>query len=241
MASLRKMAGGVAHDFNNLLTVILGNANLMLLDLPETSPFLQNVGDIISAAERAASLADQMLVFSGRRQLHMQRLDLGTLLADAKRRLSGALPPGVRLSFNLSPSLPPIWGDAGQLGQLLDNLVCNAQEAMTQGLGGTIQITTRLTELREADRPRLRPLNAVWRPGQWILLSISDDGAGMEEALLGHIFDPFFTTKFTGRGLGLSVVQGILEAHRGMIEIDSRPGRGTRIHLYFPFAAEADL
>jgi two-component system cell cycle sensor histidine kinase/response regulator CckA len=232
LASLGRMAGGIAHDFNNLLTTILGNADLLVESAGSESAAL--VSQIRSAGERAAGLTNQMLAYSGRAWLDITELDLDAHIRANLAVLKAALPVNVSIALELG--LPPthaVRADAAQILQVIMNLLINASEAVS-GDAGVVTIRTELAEHKPA---RFSPhTHAPIPPGMYAVLEIRDNGSGMSEDVLKSIFDPFFTTKFTGRGLGLSAVTGIIKAHSGDIEVESAPGLGSVFRIFLPAA-----
>lgn len=232
LESLGVLAGGVAHDFNNLLTGILGNAGLMRLELPEHSPVQEMLADIEHSALRAADLCKQMLAYAGKGRFVVQRLDLSALVEDTARLLQLSVSKKAVLSFDLTADLPRIQADATQLRQIVMNLVINASEAIGEQ-SGRIVVTT---GLMTADRAYLTEtyLSPDLPEGDYVFLEVSDNGMGMSAATRARIFDPFFTTKFTGRGLGLAAVLGIVRGHRGALKVYTEPGRGTSFKLLLP-------
>ena len=217
LESLGRLAGGVAHDFNNLLTVINGYSELALTELPEHDPARALVGEIHRAGERAASLTRQLLAFSRKQMVHPKPLILNALVTETRKMLERLVGDNVEIVTILDPALGWIVADAGQINQVLVNLVVNARDAMPRGGA----ITIRTANVEETDS---------------ILLSVSDTGTGMDEATRQHIFEPFFTTKGQGQGtgLGLATVHGIVSQFGGSIEVESEPGRGTTFHIVWP-------
>ena len=237
LESLGVLAGGIAHDFNNLLTGILGNASLAKLDLPPDSPLENSIGQIETAALRAAELCRQMLAYSGKAQFVIAPLDLGQLVEETARLLHLSLSKKARLVLDLAPGLPPVLGDATQLRQVVMNLVLNAAEALGPN-AGTITVTTRQIHAAREQLERCHTFGD--HPGgESVELRIVDTGCGMTPETLARIFDPFFTTKFTGRGLGLSAVLGIVRGHHGALDVVSTPGIGTTFCVLLPIAAAA--
>jgi two-component system cell cycle sensor histidine kinase/response regulator CckA len=238
LESLGILAGGIAHDFNNLLMGILGNANLARLELAAESPALMTVSDIETAALRAAELTKQMLAYSGKGRFVIQRLDLSAVVREMTSLLGTVVSKKATLRLDLGASLPPIEADASQIRQVVMNLLTNASDALRDE-PGLITITT--GEVL-ADREYLAASFAEEElpEGRYVYFEVSDTGCGMEEATKARIFDPFFTTKFTGRGLGLAAVLGIVRGHAGTIRVYSEPGRGTTFKILFPAADAAD-
>jgi PAS domain S-box-containing protein len=230
--SLSVLAGGVAHDFNNLLAAILGHASLAIKQLPEASPARRHVEKAARAVERAADLTRQMLAYSGRGHFVVQPTDVNALVRENLPLLEVALPKSVRLEARLFPGLPPIDADVGQIQQVLMNLVINAAEAIGEP-GGKVTVATSVVEVSASDEPLWRASGQPLVPGRHVLLEVRDDGRGMDAQTLDRIFEPFFTTKFTGRGLGLAAVLGVVRGHHGALSVESAPGRGTVFRILF--------
>ncbi len=233
LEAVGQVAGGVAHDFNNLLTVQLGALEALraLPQLPEGAAEL--LGELDQAARAAARLTRQLLAFSRRQVLQVRRVDLNEVLEGFLGMLRRVLREDVRLAF--LPSTEPLWLDAdvGTLEQVVMNLTVNARDAMPAG--GLLTVACHGVTVTEAEAAR-RP---AARAGRWVQLAVSDTGHGMDEATLRRLFEPFFTTKApgVGTGLGLATAYGIVEQHRGFIEVESRPGAGARFLVHFPAAA----
>ncbi|MBK8478070.1 MAG: response regulator [Opitutaceae bacterium] len=234
LESLGLLAGGIAHDFNNLLTGILGNASLARLDLPPDSSLDIGLGQIETAALRAAELCQQMLAYSGKAQFVVRALSLARLVDETARLLHLSINKKAHLVLDLAPDLPLIMGDATQLRQVVMNLVLNASEALGPH-PGEISVTLRRVAV---SRARLSSCHtgADHPGGDSIELTVRDTGGGMNPDTLARIFDPFFTTKFTGRGLGLSAVLGIVRGHHGALDVVSSPGTGTTFTILLPAA-----
>jgi two-component system cell cycle sensor histidine kinase/response regulator CckA len=234
LESLGVLAGGVAHDFNNLLVGILGNAGVLMEATPEDSPLRQVVENLLQAGERAAHLTRQMLAYSGRGRFVVERLNLEQQVHQIVALIGASIPKGVRIKLDFEPGLPSIDGDAGQLQQLVMNLAINGAEAVGEA-GGVVTISTRL---REIDPGYIKDNLAgdSIPPGSYAVLEVHDTGIGMDAATQARIFDPFFTTKFTGRGLGLAAVQGIVRGHKGALTVYSEPGKGTTFKVFLPVA-----
>ncbi len=236
LESLGVLAGGVAHDFNNLLVGILANAGLALSDLDPESPIRDTVQQIELAGHRAADLARQILAYSGKGRLIVQPLNLNALVEETAGLLRVSIKKGARLSFSMARGLPAIQADATQLRQVVMNLVVNASDAIGDA-DGEIRVTTELVEF-EHDLLRDRFPMADLQPGKYISLTVTDTGSGMDAATRERIFEPFFTTKFTGRGLGLAAVLGIVRGHRGALRLQSERGEGTTFEVVFPAVDE---
>ncbi len=224
LESLGVLAGGVAHDFNNLLVGIMGNASLALDTVPPENPARTMIEGVVRASERAAMLTSQLLAYSGRGRFVVQPVDLSFLVREIVSLIHTSIPKGVHIEFHLAEDLPRVEADMAQLQQLVMNLVINAAEAIGDSRAGTVVIRTGV-EWSEEESPR-----------QLICLQVQDNGSGMDEETQRRIFDPFFTTKFTGRGLGLAAVLGIVRGHNGTIRVESLPGRGSTFTVLFPVA-----
>ncbi len=233
LESLGLLAGGIAHDFNNLLTGITGNASLAYAESAPDDPVRMRLRSVLQAAERAAFLTRQMLAYAGRGRFVTQTIDLGNLVREISTLVRTSVPKTVEVKLDLAPDLPPIEGDPAQIQQVVMNLVINGAEAIGENATGTVEIRTSLRELTAREAAEIfRPEQIA--PGTHVQLEVSDTGSGMDEATKARIFDPFFTTKFTGRGLGLAAVQGIVKAHGGVIRVYSTPGHGTSFLILLP-------
>ena len=237
LESLGVLAGGIAHDFNNLLTAILGNASIAQIELPPGSSVQDCLEQINEASLRAADLCKQMLAYSGRGRFVVQTLDLGELVEQTAQMLQISISKKAVLRYRLEKGLPPVEVDATQMRQVIMNLVINASEAIGD-VSGVISISTGLTRV---DRDYLHStlMDPDLPEGDYVFLEVSDSGCGMSAETKERIFDPFFTTKFTGRGLGLAAVLGIVRGHKGAMKVYSEVGRGTTFKLLFPAAAGA--
>lgn len=232
LESLGILAGGIAHDFNNLLTSILGYADLAQQELPRGSAARDHITSAVDGARRAAELTNQMLAYSGKGRFVVEALDLSQIVEDLTRLLQITISKKCVMKFNLMANLPSVEADAAQLRQIIMNLIINASEAIGDR-SGVIAVTT---GIMNCDRSYLAEtyLDDNLTPGQYVFLEVADTGCGMSEELRSRIFDPFFTTKFTGRGLGLSAVLGIVRGHRGAIKCYSEVDRGTTFKVLFP-------
>lgn len=230
--SLGLLAGGVAHDFNNLLTAMLGQTSVALAKMSPDSPERPNIERAVKAAERAAELTQQLLVYSGRTPLQVQPVNMNVLIEENQHLFDVALPMTVQLQSRLAENLPYIEADSGQMQQVIMNLIINAAEAIGDSHG---VVTVSTDTVLVHDRGQLSRRNEDrLRPGRYVKVAVKDDGPGIDSQTLARIFDPFFTTKPTGRGLGLAVVQGIVHSHHGNLEVVSSPGKGTSFELLFP-------
>jgi len=240
LESMGLLAGGIAHDFNNLLGAILGNLGLAQMELSPMAPARQRLETIEALVVRAADLARQMLAYSGRGKFQLKTVNLNDLVQEMTHLLGISISKKAVIRYALEPDLPSIEADPAQLQQVVMNLVINASDAIVER-SGTITINTRPVQLDEERIARDFPGQNV-APGPFVCLEVADSGCGMAPEILNRIFDPFFTTKFTGRGLGLAAIQGIVRGHHGGIQVQSEPGRGTTFKLVFPatsLAAEA--
>ena len=236
LENLGVLAGGIAHDFNNLLTAMLGNASLARLDLPDASPAHYPLGQIETAAVRAAELCKEMLAYSGRTHLASTRTDLSALVEDTTQLLQVSISKKCVLKLELHRPLPAIMADPTQIRQIIMNLVINASDAIGER-SGLIRICTGLMRV---DRQYLEEtyLSPDIAAGDYVFLEVNDNGCGMPPEVKARVFEPFYTTKFTGHGLGLAAVLGIVRSHHGAIRVYSEPGRGTTFKLLFPAAEE---
>ncbi len=230
--SLGVMAGGIAHDFNNLLTAIVGNANLARVGLEPEARAQDYLDNVEQAAERAARLCHQMLAYAGRNPVAFAEVDLGALVRDVGRLLESSISRRIRLHFEAERPLAPILAAETQMQQVAMNLILNAAEAIGDR-EGDLTVRTSSQALSGEALARLFPGQKVLA-GFYTLLEVEDTGAGMTPEVQARIFEPFFTTKFTGQGLGLAAVGGVVKSHRGHISVCSAPGRGTLFRLAFP-------
>jgi len=231
LESLGILAGGIAHDFNNILAGIMGYADLVKVQLPESEPARKDLDIIKKAVERAAHLTRQMLAYSGKGKFIVEPVSLSRVVKDMRAMLEMSISKKATLNCNLAPDLPMIEADASQIHQIILNLVINASEALGEE-SGVIGISTDTIQCSGTDCAALGGDDL--REGLYVRLEVSDTGCGMGEETLAKIFDPFFTTKFTGRGLGLAAVHGILRGHKGGIRVTSKPGQGTTFQVLFP-------
>lgn len=232
LESLGMLAGGVAHDFNNLLMTILGNADLALHFLSPTSSVRQNIEAIIKTSQQAADLCRQMLAYSGKGRYVLSQYDLSEIVKEIAHMLQSSVSNKATLRYRLAEDLPAVEADVTQLQQILTNLISNASEALGNE-SGVIEVSS---GVMECDGTYLSEsyLDDKLPEGKYIYLEVSDTGCGMDAETLKKIFDPFFSTKFTGRGLGLAAVLGIVRGHKGAIKVYSEPGKGTTIKILLP-------
>jgi len=234
LESLGILSGGIAHDFNNLLHAMLGNLDLALMRLPEDAPASKNINQAINAGKHAAQLTNMMLAYSGKGLFVIKPLCLTRLMEENATMLHAAIPRSITLEQRLDHSLPVIKADAGQLQQVIMNLITNAAEAIGD-VAGTITLSTGAGEFDQSALNNSR-LDEKAAAGRYAWLEVRDTGCGMNEETLHKLFEPFFTTKFTGRGLGMSAVLGIIRAHKGAFLVKSAPGDGSTIKVLFPVA-----
>jgi PAS domain S-box-containing protein len=232
LESLGVMAGGIAHDFNNILTSIVGNTDIALTKIPSDSAVTDNLRKVEAAAHHATELARQLLAYSGKGKFNIEPIDINQLIKNLVNLLQVSISKKATLQFKLGDNLPSVEGDATQLRQVIMNIVINASDAIGEN-SGEILITTGSIE---CDRSYLTEawLQEEIGEGRYIYLEISDTGCGMDRETVKRIFDPFFTTKFTGRGLGMAAVLGIIKGHRGAIKVDSNKGLGTSFKILLP-------
>ncbi|MCA9825065.1 MAG: PAS domain-containing protein [Dehalococcoidia bacterium] len=232
LESLGVLAGGIAHDFNNLLVGILGNADLALTELDEHSAARATVQDISLAGRRAADLARQMLAYAGKGRLEVQQLDFGKLVAETSGLLRSTVHKGVTIEIDAPENESFVEADATQLRQVVMNLVVNGSDAIGSN-GGRVRVSLRNEKVSAAAITGAYAAPDL-KPGEFIALRVTDSGCGMDTETMARIFDPFFTTKFTGHGLGLAAVLGIIRSHHGAIRVESEPGRGTTFTVLLP-------
>jgi two-component system cell cycle sensor histidine kinase/response regulator CckA len=238
MEAVGLLAGGVAHDFNNLLLVMRGNAELMLMDADQYSVEAREcLRQITAAAERAANLTRQLLVFSRKQVLQSKPLSLNEVIANLTKMLKRIIGEHIDLQCRYGAGLPAVQADAGMIEQVLLNLVVNARDAMPRG--GKMEIGTDQVSLTDA---AIRA-NPEARAGQFVRLTVRDSGTGIAPQILSHVFEPFFTTKEHGKGtgLGLATVYGIVKQHEGWIEVNSQLGQGTVFTIFLPALSGAAL
>jgi signal transduction histidine kinase len=234
LESLGLLAGGVAHDFNNLLVGVIGNASMAKELLPPNNPAIELLDGVTQAGEQAAHLTRQMLAYSGKGRFLVESLNLSALIPEMTGLVRPSISKKIALHLNLEDDLPPVEADRGQVQQVFMNLALNAAEAIGSH-DGLISVRTGVEDVDEWYL-RLHPAVAALRPGKYVCLEVRDTGCGMDEATMARIFDPFFSTKFTGRGLGLAAVAGILRGHKGAIAVASEPGKGSCFTALLPAA-----
>ncbi len=238
LESLGVLAGGIAHDFNNLLMGILGNADLALNELSPMSAARRNLEEIEKASRRAAELAKQMLAYSGKGRFVVEPIDPNELVEEMAHLLEVSISKKAVLKYNFAENPPTFDGDVTQIRQVVMNLITNASEAVGAGSG----IVALSTGAMHCERAYLDDVNEVLRAGLdeplpegvYTFFEVADTGCGMDAETIEKIFDPFFTTKFTGRGLGMSAVLGIVRGHKSALKIHSQLGKGTTFKVLFP-------
>lgn len=240
MDAIGRIAGGVAHEFNNILTIILGMATFVKTKIPKKSSARENVNHIIDASNRAVELVKQLLLFSGRKEFHPQNVRVELLVEKALKIVRSTLPPLVQLDTAIESECGHVFADPASINYVLLNLCTNAIEAMRDH-PGTLFVAVYQAGIQEKDRAK-----SIQAPGgNYVVLSVSDTGCGMDAATIKKIFEPFFTTKDIGEGpgLGLSVIHGIVQGFGGFIEVESQPGEGSCFSVYIPqlHGAEAHL
>jgi PAS domain S-box-containing protein len=232
LESLGLMAGGIAHDFNNLLAVVLGNLELALLDVPQGSVIRPSIEQAFKAAKRSAELSGQMLAYSGSAFYYPEDLDLNELVKKNTAMFTSSLPETTKLDIHVGKYLPFIQGSPDQIQRIIMNLVINASEAIKDKVGA-VTLTTGVMDCDESYLGLSR-IEEKPSPGGFVFLEVTDNGCGMELRTLERLFDPFFSTKFTGRGLGMAEVLGIVKGHDGAIIVESEVNKGTTIRILFP-------
>jgi two-component system cell cycle sensor histidine kinase/response regulator CckA len=236
LESLGLLAGGIAHDFNNLLMPILGYAELLKEFVSGDPAAVQMAEMIEKAAESAAQLTSQMLAYAGKGRFVIETLDLSLIVREMAALLSASVSKKAELRYDLGEYLPAIEADPAQVRQIVLNLLTNASEAFGEQTG-VIHVSTRLVSASLTDlASRFVPETPA--AGEYIVLEVSDNGCGMSDETLVRIFDPFFTTKFTGRGLGLAAVLGIVQSHRCTLKVRSTLGQGTTFEVFFPRSSQ---
>jgi two-component system, cell cycle sensor histidine kinase and response regulator CckA len=224
LESLGVLTSGIAHDFNNLLCGMLSGVSSAIANLPANHPSSRALALAEQACEKAADLTHQMLAYAGQGKFIVTRFDLSALIQDMVVLLESSIPKAVKLELALEPNLPWIEADASQIQQVVMNLVINGAESMVPE-GGTLRVST-------GSAPAYKSIGC--NDGVGVCMEVRDSGSGMTDATLARIFDPFFTTKFTGRGLGLAAVSGIVRSHEGRMHVESILGKGSIFRTCFP-------
>jgi PAS domain S-box-containing protein len=236
MEAIGTLAGGIAHDFNNILGIILGNTELAMDDVPEWNPARFNLQEVRTASLRAKDVVHQLLSFARKTKLEKKPTDIIPIIKESLKLLRSSIPTSIELRQNITKNADTILADPTQINQVLINLCTNAHHAMPDG--GILEVSLRNIELDEETATQCFDLN----PGQYVNLTVSDTGHGIPQGDIDHdrIFDPYFTTKEVGKGtgMGLAVVHSIVKSHRGTISVESKLGKGTTFHIYFPVIEE---
>jgi nitrogen-specific signal transduction histidine kinase/CheY-like chemotaxis protein len=235
MESIGTLAGGISHDFNNILTAIIGYGSLLQMKMRDDDPCRHYVEQILASANRAASLTQGLLAYSRKQVLNIQPVDLNEIITKVERFLARLIGEDVELKSILTDKEVTVLADAGQLEQVLTNLVTNARDAMPDG--GYVYIETLLADLDE-ESAKARDLR---KPGTYAVIAVTDSGMGMDEKTKERIFEPFFTMKEVGKGtgLGLAMIYGIIKQHNGSIDVESEVGMGTTFRIYLPVIQRA--
>ena len=234
LESLGVLAAGVAHDFNNILTVISNGIALAKREVARGTASVEHLDAVALAAERASDLCRQMLAYTGKARLERERVDLSDLVDEMSKILESSIAKKATLVRELPPGLPTLLADPTQLRQIVMNLVLNASEAIAHG-HGVVHVSTGTGAYDAAALERSAALGEP-KAGTFVWLEVRDNGVGMDAPTIAQMFDPFFTTKFVGRGLGMAAVAGIVRSHRGAVDVESKPGEGTRLRVLFPAA-----
>ncbi len=236
MEALGSLAGGVAHEFNNMLGAIIGYTELARMELGDQHPASPKLDHVLSASQRAKDIIQQILTFSRRQELKRELLNLPHLVQETVKLIRPTIPISIEIIVDIASDCPPIYGNTTLLHQALTNLCTNAWHAMKDGAGRIMISQKTVTLTRDVTDNRM-----ALPEGQYSVLSVTDNGHGMDTATLDRVFEPFFTTKGPGKGsgLGMAVVHGIMKSHEGAVSIQSEQGTGTTVYLYFPVQAAA--
>jgi PAS domain S-box-containing protein len=234
LESIGLLAGGIAHDFNNLLVGILGGASFAAELLDKSHSLQPILADIILASERAAHLTQQMLAYAGKGRFVVEVININRLVRQTYELIKGSIPNHVDLIWDLTEELPPLEADSGQIQQIIMNLIINAAESIDKGRSGRVDVRTGVLTLDQKAVAGVDLVSGAILPGTYVLFEVQDNGSGIDRETKNKIFDPFFTTKFTGRGLGLSAVDGILRGHKGGLELNSSLNDGSTFRVFLP-------
>ncbi|MFH2059457.1 MAG: ATP-binding protein [Pseudomonadota bacterium] len=235
--SLCRMAGAIAHNFNNQLSVVMGNLQLFMYDLPMDAKNRDNLIQSMTAAHKAAAVSQQMLTYLGLISNKKEAINLSETCRQSLSLLQVAIPKGMILNVDFPDSGPVIRAEAGQIQQIMTNLITNAWESISDNQG-SIGLTIKTVSYKDIPASCCIPIDWQLQHIPHACLEVSDTGCGIPSMDIKKLFDPFFTTKFTGRGMGLSVVRGIVKAHDGCIAVDSKPGCGSVFQIYLPISTE---
>ena len=236
MDAVGRLAGGVAHDFNNMLGVILGYSELLMLDVPKDSKLWQRINEISKAAQSSSEITRQLLAFSRKEVIAPRIVNMNSFIVETEKTLGRLIGEDIKLCFRPATALWPVKVDPSQINQILINLAVNARDAMPDG--GALSIETANVQLDEAYAQQ----NIDARAGDFVRISVSDTGIGMDHETLKHIFEPFFTTKEMGKGtgLGLATIYGIVTQNQGFINVYSESGLGSTFTIYLPRTKDAN-
>ena len=237
-ASLNRMAGAIAHSFNNMLTSVMGNLELAMNLIPDGGEPVKRIEAALKAAGRAAEISRQMLLYIGQSNGNSARIDLSALVSQLVALQISTMPEGVSMESSLAADEVAVFMDLGQIQLVLDNLLSNAREALP---GGNGKIRVAVSRAFAADIPQVRRFPLDWRPDKelYACIEVADSGSGMNDSEISNIFDPFYSTKFIGRGMGLSVVLGVVISCNGVVTVSSEKGKGSSIKVYIPLMATA--
>ena len=230
MEAIGTLAGGIAHDFNNILSIILGNVDLAMYDIPEWHPARHNMEDIRTAGRRARDVVRQLLSFARKSELTKRPLDIARVVKDSLKLLRSSLPSSIEIRENVCDDIDTIYADPTQINQVLINLCTNANNAMPDG--GILEVGLENVEFDDG----IRAINPNLHPGRHVKMTVSETGSGIDREEVDRIFDPYYTKSRTGEGtgMGLAVVHGIVRGHDGVIIPRSEPHKGTTFEIYFP-------
>ncbi|MBT5970787.1 PAS domain-containing protein, partial [Desulfobacula sp.] len=230
MESIGTLAGGIAHDFNNILFPVIGHAEMILMDIPDDSPFKESLNQIHTSALRAKNLVKQILTFSRQESSELMLMKMQPIIKETLKLIRSTIPTTIEINQDITPDCGVIKADPTQIHQIVMNLATNAYHAMEE-TGGELKVSLKRMELGTIDL-----IDPNMEPGSYACLTVADTGVGMDKKLTDKMFDPFFTTKEIGKGtgMGLSVVHGIVTAMGGAIQVYSEPGKGTQFYVYFP-------
>ncbi len=239
MEAIGRLTGGVAHDFNNILTAILGYGDILLNSMPEDDPNRAKVREIVKAGKRAEALTKQMLIFSRKQIVKKTKFNVNSIVKGMRSMLSPVLGENVEFRVILAEHLPPIMADATQIEQTVLNLVINSKDALDYHKRGKITISTSLHDLES----EFNDGDFLAKPGQYVRISVEDNGSGMDKTIMGHMYEPFFSSKTdkSGTGMGLSTVYGIVRQYDGYITVSSEIGKGTVFNVHLPAATDSSM
>ncbi len=231
MEAIGTLAGGIAHDFNNILAIIMAYSEVSIYELSEGKTPTKKIQEILRAVERAKNLVKQILMFSRKTNEEMIPVNLSSLIREATKLIKATTPASINILVNIEKDCGNIIADPNQIHQVLINLCTNAVYALEDS-GDTLEISLNLFDVAEGDSEKQPKLI----PGSYIRLKVRDNGKGIEKKVIKHIFEPYFTTKEIGKGtgMGLAAVHGIVQRHKGIIKVESEPGKGTEFTVYFP-------